>query len=177
MLALGTIGDSGALPVLRESLTASDNRIREAAIRALSAWPTPAPADQLFQVAESAEQQRSRVLALRGYIRLTGLPSDRSAEETVQMYQRAMDLAENVSEQRSILSGLAVLDALPAMEMAGKYLDQAALSQEAAAAVVEIAEAIYSDYPEETRALLEKIVTETESESIRSDAQDVLEDL
>jgi len=177
MQALGTIGDSDALPVLREALTVSDSRVRDAAIRALSAWPTPAPADQLFQVAQSAEQQRSRVLALRGYIRLTGLPSDRSAEQTVQMYQRAMDLAENVSEQRSILSGLAELDALPALEMAGKYLDEAALSQEAAAAVVAIAEAIYSDYPEETRALLEKIVNETESESIRSDAQDVLEDL
>ncbi len=177
MLVLGNIGDPDALPVLRESLTASDPQIRDAAIRALSEWPTPAPAAHLLQVAQTAEQQRPRVLALRGYIRLIGLPSDRSATETVQMYQKAMNLAENVSEQRAILSGLAELEALPAMQMAGKYLDQAALSQEAAAAVVEIAEAIHSEHPEETRTLLEKVVKITGSESIRSAAQDVLEDL
>ncbi|MHC4631370.1 MAG: HEAT repeat domain-containing protein [Planctomycetota bacterium] len=63
---LGKIGDSSALPCLREALNSSNAEIRSAAIRALADWSTPEPAPDLLKVAESSDNRLHRILALRG---------------------------------------------------------------------------------------------------------------
>ncbi|MEJ2052199.1 MAG: hypothetical protein P8Y60_20595, partial [Calditrichota bacterium] len=163
--------------VIQNALQSNNSSLQTAAIRAFSAWPTPDPADRLLKVAGSATNSRQQVLALRGYIRLVGLPSDRSADETVQMYQKAMGLARNANEQRLVLSGLEDVQSVSALNAAGEYLDNPALRQEAAAAVVHIARRISDDHPTEVRQMLQKVIAVTQNESIRNNAQSILDDL
>jgi HEAT repeat protein len=174
---LGSIGDPDGLATLQDALDSDNSTIKSAAIRGLSSWPGTEPASDLLDVAKSAESQTHQILALRGYIQLIGKASDRPADETVSMYQQAMDLAENVNEQRMVLSGLSNMEALAALDMAAKYLEDSAIQQEAAAAAVQIAENIHEDYPERTKEVMARVLEVSGSESVMDDAQDVIDDI
>ncbi len=171
---LGRIGDPAAMPVLREALGDSDSKVKSAAIRALSDWPTVEPAADLLSIAETSGNQLHRTLALRGYIRLTGLDSDRPAEETVAMYKKAMELSSEPVEKRMVLSGLANTKSFEALQMAAGYLDDAELKQEAEAAVAQIAEATIEEHPQETKELLRKVLESSTSETVRGRAEFLL---
>ncbi|MCJ7676039.1 MAG: HEAT repeat domain-containing protein, partial [Sedimentisphaerales bacterium] len=121
---LGRIGDNSALPELRKALADDDAKIQDAAIRALSDWPNPAPVDDLLKVAKTSDNQVHRILALRGFVRLLGLETGRPAEEMIELYQQAMKLAPPIGsgEKRKVLSGLANTKSLAALEMAATCL-------------------------------------------------------
>ncbi len=171
---LGKIGDSAALPVLREALEGKEDKVKDAAVRALSDWPTAAPAAELLKVAQTSDNLVHRTLALRGYVRLTGLESNRPAEETIKMYKEAMALAPNAAEKRMVLSGLGNTKSFEALQMAAGYLDDTELKQEAEAAVAKIAEATIRKHPQETKELLEKVLAATTSETVKEQAQKLL---
>ena len=171
---LGKIGDEAALPVLRESLGDKEDKIKDAAVRALSDWPTAAPAADLLKVAQTSENQVHKTLALRGYVRLAGLKSNRPAEETMKMYKDAMALAADVSEKKMVLSGLGSTDSFEAMQMAAGYLDDKDLKEEAEAAVVKIAESTMKGHSRETKETLQKVIDGTTNESVREQAQKLL---
>ena len=171
---LGRIGDNSALPELRKALADDDVKVQDAAIRALSDWPNPAPVDDLLKVAKTSDNQVHRILALRGFVRLLGLETGRPAEEMIELYQQAMKLAPDVPEKRKVLSGLANTKSLAALEMAATCLQDSALQQEAEVAVVKIAEGIYGSYPEKTKEVLGKVMQTSKSDSLREQAQNVI---
>jgi HEAT repeat protein len=174
---LGKIGDESALPVLREALGDKDDQVKDAAVRALSDWPTAAPAADLLKVAQTSENQVHKTLALRGYVRLAGLKSNRPAEETMKMYKDAMSLAADVSEKKMVLSGLGSTDSFEAMQMAESYLGDKELKEEAEAAVMKIAEERAKNSPRisaQTKDILQKVIDGTTNESVREQAQKLL---
>jgi HEAT repeat protein len=171
---LGRIGDNSALPELRKALADDDAKIQDAAIRALSDWPNPAPVDDLLKVAKTSDNQVHRILALRGFVRLLGLETGRPAEEMIELYQQAMKLAPDVPEKRKVLSGLANTKSLAALEMAATCLQDSSLQQEAEVAVVKIAEGIYGSYPEKTKEVVGKVMQTSKSDSLREQAQNVI---
>lgn len=174
---LGKIGDPAALPILRDALGDKEDKIKDAAVRALSDWPTAAPAADLLKVAQTSENQVHKTLALRGYVRLAGLKSNRPAEETTKMYKDAMALAADASEKKMVLSGLGSTDSFEAMQMAAGYLDDKDLKDEAEAAVIKIAEERVKNSPRisaQTRDILQKVIDGTTNDSVREQAQKLL---
>jgi len=180
---LGKIGDSSALPCLREALNSSNAEIQGAAIRALADWPTPEPAPDLLKVAESSDNKLHRILALRGAVRLLGLDGIRPVKETIEMYSRAMSLAPDAGEKKRVLSGLANTKSLDALLMAAVYLRDETLFREAEFAVVKIAEGIYASpeldqsrlrWAQQTRAVLKGIIQTSKNDSLRRQAQEVM---
>jgi HEAT repeat protein len=171
---LGRIGDNNALPVLYAALKDESVEVQTAAIRALADWPTSEPVAELQKVAESSTNKVHKILALRGFVRLLGLASDRSADETIELYRKAMGLAPDAGEKKKVLSGLANTKSLAAMKMAAGYMDDKALSVEAGAAVVNIAGGIYADYPEQAKKMLNQIIKTTKIESLREQAQEAI---
>jgi HEAT repeat protein len=174
---LGRIGDNSALPVLNAALKDENVEVQTAAIRALADWPTPEPVAELLKVAENSGNKVHRILALRGFVRLLGLASDRSAGETIEMYKKAMSLAPDAGEKKKVLSGLASTKSLAAMQMAAGYLDDKALSVEAGAAVIIIAGGIYADYPKQAKDTLNRIIKTTKSDSLRQQAQELINNI
>jgi len=171
---LGKIGDEAALPVLRDALGDKDDKIKDAAVRALSDWPTATPAVDLLKVAQTSENQIHKTLALRGYVRLAGLKSNRPAEETMKMYKDAMALAGDVSEKKMVLSGLGSTESFEAMQMAADYLGDKDLKEEAEAAVVKLAETTMKGHSSQTKETLQKVIDGTTNESVREQAQKLL---
>jgi len=172
---LGKIGDDKALGVLTAAIKEKDPEIQTAAIRALAEWPAPEPLLGLLKVAESSQNKLHRILALRGFVRLLALESKRPAKETIEMYRKAMSLAPDAGEKRRVLSGVANAKSRGALEMATAYLDDESLSREAEYAVVKIAEGIQTDFPELAKATLKKTIERTKNDTLRDQAQEVLD--
>ncbi|MHC4659264.1 MAG: HEAT repeat domain-containing protein [Planctomycetota bacterium] len=174
---LGAIGDSKALGELREALEQDNAEVRIAAIRTLGDWPNAEPADDLLKVASGTDGEIQRALALRGFVRLIGLDSDRSANETVELYRQAMGLASDISEKKMALSGLANVESFAALHMASDYLKDNALQEEAGAAMVKIAEATGDSHPQQTKILLRMVIQISKNESLRERAQKMIEQI
>ncbi|MGE5295391.1 MAG: HEAT repeat domain-containing protein [Solirubrobacterales bacterium] len=171
---LGRIGDSSSLPTLRTALGNREADIQDAAIRALSEWPTSEPAADLLKVAQTAENTRYKTLALRGFVRLLGLESARTPEETVDLYKKAMDLAGDAQEKKRVLSGLAAAKSLGTLNMAAEYLDDLALHLEAESAVVQIAQGVFGSDPQRVREVMTKVIQVTKQDALRQQAQEII---
>jgi type 1 glutamine amidotransferase/HEAT repeat protein len=103
--ALGAIADDTALAAIGETATGADAAAAKAAVDALGAWPTPAPLEQVHALAKSATGDTATA-ALRGFMRLLGLTSDRPKEETVRMYAEALALAKTPDDRAAVIDGL-----------------------------------------------------------------------
>ncbi len=103
--ALGAIADDTALAPLGGVATSGDGPAAKAAVDALAAWPTPAPLEQVHALAKSATGDTATA-ALRGMMRLLGLKSDRSKEETVKLYAEALALAKTTEDRAAVIEGL-----------------------------------------------------------------------
>ncbi len=174
LAVLGKIGVNTALPALTAALKDKNAEVQTAAIRALAEWPSGEPVADLLGIAESSDNQVRRVLALRGFVRLLGLASQRPAEETVAMYRKAMGLCSDAGDKKQVLSGLANTKSLAALQMASEYLEDEALCEEAGFAAVTIASAIRADSPDQAGAVLNKIAQTAKSESLRQRAKEVI---
>lgn len=135
---LGQIGDDAGLGSVRAGIKNSDGAVQDAAIRALAAWPTRTPLNDAFGLAENAEQEVHRVLALQGAIRMLGLGSDRTGEESLALYQKAMGLATRPDEKKMVLAGMAGVGVSQVLDVVKQYADDPALKAEAKQALDKI---------------------------------------
>jgi len=173
--ALGRIGDGSSLPTLQAALTSREPEIQDATIRALSDWPTPEPVPDLVKVAQTSDNKVHKILALRGFVRLLSLDSSRPAEETIDLYKKAMELAGDAAEKRRVLSGLAAAKSPAALNMAAQYLDDLTLHLEAESAAVRIARATAGSDPQRTKEVLQKVIQGTKNDTLRQQAQQILD--
>ena len=134
----GIGGDDALLIAVKD--TDSDNKVvKEAAVRALASWPETGASGHLLGLAVKTANKTHRTLAIRGYVRLISLPSNRSGVETVKLFAAAMRAAPGASEKKLVLGGLASIRTVEAMNLAMGYVDDPELREEAAMAAVKIA--------------------------------------
>jgi HEAT repeat protein len=128
---MGQVSAGDALPVLRASLEDADQEMARAAILALTAWQTPDPLPDLLAVARGGLNATRQILALRGFIRVISVPSDRSADETAALLSEAMQLARQPAEKRAILALLPMYPTAAALRMAEAAVKDATVKEEA----------------------------------------------
>ena len=174
---LGKLGIRQTLPALRKAVNDKNEKVKDAAIRALAEWPDAAAIDDVFEIAKSTANERHKGLALRGYVRMVGMASQKSAGEQAKMYEKAMSLASSAGEKKAVLAGLGDVKSVAALELAAHCLDDKDLQQEAELAVVEIAWSVFEDNPEKTKAVLEKVLSISKNDNAREDAQEILEEI
>ena len=182
--ALGRIGDEGGLGTLRAGLKDNDSRIETAAVRALASWPTDEPMSDLKTIAQEADSDTHRILALRGYIRMLDLDGDRPEKETAKMYGQALLLAERAEEKKLILAGLANVVHVEALRIVEPYLGEAEVRSEAAAAAARIgAEVDEREQIEDeaarqyVKAMMDKVISVSQDETAIEMAQKVIENI
>ncbi len=149
---LPALGGAPALAAARRDLAHGDAEVAEAAIRALGEWPDPGPAPDLLTIARNDADPARRILALRGYVRLAGLPAKRPSAETVTMFASILAAAPRPEEVKLVLAGVAQVADPGALALAQSRLADPAVRDEAASAVVSIALAIRDTNPEEAAA-------------------------
>ncbi len=132
---MGQSSSEAALPLLRRLLTSPDAPVARATILALTEWATVAPMPDLLALARAQQNPALQVLALRGYLRLLALPSERSPAATATLLGEAMTLARQPAEKRTILSMLANFACKEALAVAEAATKDRDVAREAAAAV------------------------------------------
>jgi HEAT repeat protein len=156
---LGRLGGAKALERIRLSLRSTDPNVRKAAVRALCNWPNAEVADQLLDLATHVEQKAPRRWALRAYIRVVTLPSDRPESQTLTMLQNAMKLAENIDDKQLALERAATIRTMETVTWIAQYLDDPQLGQTACKSIVELAHHRFLRHPNMARfgPLLENV--------------------
>jgi HEAT repeat protein len=144
LAVLTRIGGDKAIQAVRNQLLSGDAEIKKSAIRALADWPEPAPLEDLMKIAKSQSDSTDQILALRGYIKLLGIPANRSAAETVQLLAEAMSVARREDEKKAVLSALSKYPCKEALALAERWKTIPGLSAEADLALKKIKEALLS---------------------------------
>jgi len=135
---LARIGDDSALPLLRTSLPNRNEVLADAAARALTGWPTPAPRDDVAELARKSRNESHRLLAIQGLVRMIGLERYRKPEAAVADLRLTYLLASRPEEKRLILGVLTQFACADALDLAGIMLGDASVKAEAQAAIEKI---------------------------------------
>ena len=136
---LGKVGNRKVSELLHPILDDRDPVLQRAAIRALCNWPNADNHTELWDIASNNASREYAQWALRAYIRVVTLKSDRLESETLAMLQNAMKLANNDSDRRLCLNRAATVRTIEAVEWIAGFLDTPALAQTACETLAELA--------------------------------------
>jgi len=132
---LSLIGDPSALPALRTLVGDDDLEVRDAAVRAVASWPTPAAREDLLKLARESRNQTNRLLAIGGLVRVVGLEKYRDPQAAVADLKEAAALSWRPEEQKLILGAVTKFPCQAALDLANGFLKEPDVKAEAQAAV------------------------------------------
>jgi HEAT repeat protein len=171
---LGRIGGNGVLQAIRAARPAAEAEVVDAAVRALANWPNPEVLDDLLDIARTSTSETHQVLALRGYVRLVRLPSERTPLETFKLLAPAMDLATRTEEKKLVLGALGDVRDINALQMAESLLDDEALRDEAGVTVLAIARSLAAEQAAAAVGAIEKVRAAATSEKVRQQVDEAI---
>ncbi len=168
---LSRVASGKSLAALRTAAGDADASVKDAALRGLASWPDAAAVPDLMAIARTAESQVHKVLALRGLIRLAGLPNVRPTGETVKLLGEVLKLAKRAEEKRMVLAALAEVQHAAALDLAASCLADKDLEVEAATAMARIAKHVQRTDPDAAAAAIQKILDVARSPAARQVAE------
>jgi len=170
---LRVTGGDDALQAVRAAIKDPNMQIQQTATRVLCEWPSADAAPDLLQMVEVSPDASVKIAALRGYI---GLVRDESlsTEKKLAMCKEAAVLIQRDEEKKLLLGVLGEVPAVEALSMAMVHLDNPATKDEAAFAVVAIAEKIVQEKPGEVADALQKVVQATSNKDVARRARAIL---
>jgi hypothetical protein len=154
----GRLSGAQALAAVQGQLKGANVETRKAAIRALADWRDAAPLNGLLAAAKGDADDNAKILALRGYIQLAGLSSQRPAAESLALYKNAMELAARPEEKMLVLAGLAGVKSADAFKLAATCLgENKKLNEAAANTLAQLAGTLSDKHDAEAAAALKQI--------------------
>jgi HEAT repeat protein/type 1 glutamine amidotransferase len=135
---LGKIGDDSSLSLVRKALADDNPEIRDAAVRALSDWPTMSPKEDLVRIVQTSQEQVHQVLALRTYVRMIEMEPYRSPESAVRSLKEALTWTKRPEEKKLILGILPGFACPDALKLAESLMKEKGVEEEAKEAVGQI---------------------------------------
>jgi HEAT repeat protein len=160
---------------LRAAMEDSEARVREAAFRALCDTRDGELLPDLLKAAGGAGDEKMRVLAVRGCVRLATQEEGvkLSNDQKLAALKTILDKPLETSEKRLVLSGLGAIPDTQALALAAAMLDDPSVKAEAAQSVVQIANALAATRPEEAVAALTKVLADHDADpAILSSAEE-----
>lgn len=143
---LAELGTADALAAVQAASRNQNIQTAKEAVRALSAWPDGSPAEGLLDLARTATDTVLRTLALRGAI--TVCATETVVARRLAILQQAMAEATRPDERKLALSQVGQVPTPEALSLALKSISDPIVNNEAALAVVTIAEKLAPSRPE-----------------------------
>ncbi len=165
---LGRLGTEAVYAKIEPLLRSPQAELSAAAVRALCNWPTAEHAAALWELATKSDSKAYRSQALRAYIRVVTLPSDRPEAKTLEMLQNAMKLADSNDNKNLALSRAASVRTLETVDWVASYLDDPDLAQAACRVIVELAHHRFLRQPNKAHfePILRKVEATAEDKNI-----------
>ena len=136
---LGKVGNQRVAEIIRPLRDSNDEALQRAAIRALCNWSNAEYLDDLWEIASEHPSEQYRQWALRAFIRVATLKSDRPESETLAMLQNAMNIATVDADRQWCLSRAAAIRTMESVDWAASFLNDSVLAQTACTVIVELA--------------------------------------
>ncbi|MFT3746726.1 MAG: DUF1080 domain-containing protein [Agriterribacter sp.] len=152
------VGGNEALSTVAGSFASGNDAAKKAVIDALSEWKDGEATTQIYQVLQQSAQSSFTKNAVAAFIKQIRA-SDNTGDNKLIMLRNAMEYTQDADQKNQILSEVEKCKTFPALLYAGKFLDDPALQQRAASAVMNIALGDKSIYGDNVKALLEKTIT------------------
>lgn len=189
ILDLGAIaGTAEALEMVKSAYASDDKDLKSKALRVLCAWSTINAAPILIDLAENGEDERTRILSLRGYIRLAGLEwrelvddkhnFDKGMVKKYDMLLSASKLAIRKEEKASIISALSDMGNIKRMqevELVMTYIDDPEVKIEAEIAALNLIKRLAKHKPEEVLPIAQKLYETSENKHVKFHANKTIE--
>lgn len=173
----GSLGDDRLLPAVRQAAASPDPAVRDAAIRGLAGWPTPAPFEDLVALAGKAAEPAHRVLALRGATRLSSQAAGRGPEQMTRLIADLLPLAGNAADRKALLAELGRCPTPEALALARASLGDPELAVEAGVAVTQIAGALRDTHREQVLEALGSLMDPRLDPAVTARAGRLLEEV
>lgn len=172
LAVLPAVGNRDALALAQSALTSSDESVYDAAVRAVCGWKDSTPIDEALALASNARTATQRILALRGFIRMTDTGTDAGLK--FKRYTAAMKLAGRDEEKKLVITGLGSIPTLDSFKIVSASLDNAALSSEAQIAFLKIAPVVEDSNPADVADGLSKILAAPVNDWARGEAGKIM---
>lgn len=168
----GGIGGAKALAVIQAAMDDPDENVHDAAVRALVGWPDDSVAEELLKVARDGKNRKHRILALQAYIRLAAFAvENRRVADAMNILRAAGTLCQRPEDKRYLLGVVSGLRSVPVMELAATYLNDPEVTDEAAAALVDIAKAFGRKNPQDVTRAMELVLAVSKDEALCKEAR------
>ncbi|MDR0844100.1 MAG: DUF1080 domain-containing protein [Tannerella sp.] len=137
-LPLATTGDSKALELIVSGFAKEKGDTKDAAFEALLRWNGFEAAEELYQISKDPSAASYFDRALTAYIKIVSNPG-LTGENRLIYLRKAMEIAKTDAQKNTILSQIGRTGTYLALLYAGNYVDNSALKENAAVAVMTIA--------------------------------------
>ncbi|NDV78833.1 HEAT repeat domain-containing protein [Dysgonomonas sp. 511] len=154
---LAATGDAKALEIISDKFDSKAGTDKDIAFSSLLSFEGQEATTKLYAIAKDASGSAYFDRALNRYIELSASPK-LDAGLRAESFAKALDIAKTDKQKNQILKHLGNVKNLQALLLAGKYLDDKALQQNAANSVMDIALANKDLTGNEVKALLNKVV-------------------
>ena len=170
---LGSIGGEQALSTIVNAAKVGSPEVQDVATRVLGEWVGTDVAPALLDLSSSLQDNRFRIRSLRGYIRIAR-QFDLTTEERIDMCEEAFAVSTRDDERKLILEVLGRNGTSRSFALALPYLDELTLQEDAAAAIVAMAENLIPTDGPAVKAALERVVEITADAERKTMARQIL---
>ena len=169
---LGSTGGAKALATVRGAMQDPDAGMRDAAFETLCRWPSAEALGDLKQLAQSGADQKQKVLAMRGYVRLAS-QSDIAVHQKLDALKDAMAFAPRDEERKLVLGALGGIRSPQAVKLIEPHLDNPALKEEACMAALSVADSFRKGVPAFVGEAMEKVAKTTSNPDLAKKAKGI----
>jgi len=171
------VSDPQVEGVLREAMGDHEERVRDAALRALcDSQDEKLLPDILLLARGEMKNPKFRILGIRGCVRL--ITQDQAdplpVAEKIETLKTLQSVGASPEAKRLVLSGLASVPDVQTLDMAASMLGDAEVKVEASDATVQIARAVSAQHPAEAAAALKQVMAKPANAAVRKSAQAAL---
>ncbi len=152
---LGAMGGPKALETIAAAVKSGDEELQDTGTRVLGQWMTADAAPVLLEISKDPSNDKYRVRALRGYLRIArqlDLPDD----QRIEMCRQAIAIAERPEERGLALDALKRCPSAAAVELASALLDDKEIRDRAVETAIFIGEKIKDKDPAAAKTAGEK---------------------
>ena len=171
---LSAMGGVKSLEAVTAAAKDPNADLQDAASRALGGWMNMDAAPALLVMAKTAADDKVRVRALRGYIRLARQFSPPPAERLA-MCSNALALARRDEEKKLVLEVLGRIQLPAALALITPHLAEPGLQETAALAAVKLGEKLAKSQPADVAAAMRQVLKATKNKDLARRAQTLLD--
>jgi HEAT repeat protein len=162
-----------ALKAIHAATKDTNADVSSEAISVLCGWPTTDALPDVLELTRTATDNKVRILALRGTIRLIPL-QDVRVQKKLAAFKEILPLVGRNEEKKLLLGALATVPAAEALSMVMGHLDNPAIKNETCFAAVAISEKIVQKNPREVADSLQKVLRATDNRDLTRRARKIL---